>query len=62
MSGRGYGVKNGRGYGVKNGRGYGVTRVGIELLGQLKIGSGGLWKRARNFIPPTCFFTILHFH
>ena len=36
MSGRGYGVKNGRGYGVKNERGYGVTRVGIELLGQLK--------------------------
>ena len=27
----------GRGYGVNVGRGYGVTRVGIELLGQLNI-------------------------
>ena len=34
--GRGYVMNVGRGYVMNDGRGYVITRVGIELLGQLK--------------------------
>ena len=34
--GRGYVMNDGRGYVMNDGRGYVITRVGIELLGQLK--------------------------